>query len=300
MIRPRALVHFLLAALTLVGVIACDSDVKVLDQKSPATGELVAGKIDDRLYRSALSVKILVPEGTQVCSGTLIAEDLLLTAAHCLNGTHSPLAPNQLTAYATARLIEYGSGTDFVRHPRFAEDPRRFDLALVRVRPSTLADATLEIFRRDYRAVTLIDSSWTPDSTQNLVLTGAGIKAGYLEAPFQPPVSEAGAFQGRVGLDRAGTLTSLWDLFRTSRFQPGDLIELSANEKSPWLCAGDSGGGLYVENDKKELLLAGVNARSKIYEFQGKSLCMPSGMVVTPVAPYLEWIARAAEELRRQ
>lgn len=289
---------FLFFALSLT-LSACQGDVKVLDTKNDdPPAKLVRGKIDDRIFRSAVSLKIRVAAGTAVCSGTLLEKDLVLTAAHCLEGLISPLAGDEFSVYATARLLDYGVGRSFLVHPKFKTEPRRYDLALVRLELPPTTDGAVEILRAEFKNPARIPKDWTPDSTQNLLLTGSGIKAGYLEAPFEAPVGEAGKFSGRSAIDRSGTLSSIFDFFKTGTFKEGDLMELSANESSPWLCAGDSGGGMYLENKDESLTIAGVNSRSKMYSFQGKTLCMPSGMIITPLAPHWQWVDSAAREIK--
>lgn len=284
---------------SLIIMAACQGEVRVMSQDQDDSPEnLVRGKTDDRFHRMSVTLRVRLPVGTAICSGTLIEKDVVLTAAHCFEGLQSPVADDAITVEATAQLARYGLGQRFESHPQFQTDARRFDLALVKLELSAEPASAIEIMRNEFANVQRPARNWIPDEKQSLILTGSGIKIGFLEAPFKQPLVEAANFRGSVEIERAGSLRTVWDFFSVSSLVAGDLLSLSAGQNSPWLCAGDSGGGLFVENEDKSLMLVGVNSRSKMFRYQGKTLCMPSGMIATPISPYLSWIESTIRKLQ--
>lgn len=291
--RGRGIGVAIVVSLMSLQLLSCDSAPSEGDLNSDEgkTSALVRGKASAELQ--GIAVTLIVPVSktqSEICSGVVMAPGVILTAAHCFD----PIATAEDFALTGIRVAEtrledagaelhpVGAGQSVQIHPRYKEDPRRFDLAILKV-----------VAKAGYvwkTGLSLADAEWLPSQGDQLLLTGAGVKDGYLEAPAKPSVMEMGAFQGEVRVDRKGRFSIVQSML-SSALQPGDLLEMNAGDASPWLCAGDSGGALLSRADGQFVLL-GVNARSQQISFQGKTLCLSSKMVVTPIAPHLDWIEK--------
>jgi secreted trypsin-like serine protease len=202
---------------------------------------------------------VLLSSRAQDCSGTLIARDLIITAAHCVvsGGSFSLIANGVSIPILT-----------IVVHPQYRRDsyethkpsPDIAILKLARPAPSHLHPARLAI-----------DKSFPPRGTMFII-------AGFGEA------SE--------GDRRIGTLRSvqLLNVGTTG----GIMLRLSSAENSriAGSCTGDSGGSAF-RNLNNALILYGVIAWAG--GRQGRNCGLVTGIVL--VANQLEWIRTTARSL---
>ncbi len=119
----------LLALLTLLFAIALPAGAETSRLQSMLTGD------DSRGWEA---VGRLNMGHTGFCTGTLIAEDLVLTAAHCLyekdsGRAYAPQEIEFLAGWRGGRAAAYRSARRMVAHPGFTEDGgnRAYDLALI-------------------------------------------------------------------------------------------------------------------------------------------------------------------------
>jgi Trypsin len=237
----------------------------------------------------------LVYKGTFRCTATLIAPDVILTAAHCLEGSSGnfgftldsqvPLTPGATTLPPAvdpdAGTMDSSGDVDagdmelpvvgdtpvypvFLvhQHPDFDSGGANKDLGQVN-------DVGVAILRRPITTVPVeqVDTRLTdvgPGS--ELRLTGYGVTAWYLK------YSAGIKHDAMVLVDGVGDFE-----IRTSA---------AAVEAQP--CKGDSGGPLFAQ-DGDAHPITGVISRSATQSFQCNQ-----GAIATRVAPYAGWIAEAS------
>jgi len=210
-------------------------------------------------------IVMIISTRGNVCTGTALARDLVLTAAHCVapQATYRISTPEHPKGFATARIVA---------HPRY--DAANYqkgrvtaDVALIRLTeplPGAVVPAPL-------------GKTGKVSPGDRFVIAGYGTIA---------PRSDAG-----LGVPRAATLTV------TGR--PGNLqIRLVDPETKDTrfglgACTGDSGGPAF-RNDEGRYGVIGVVSWST----GPKSTTGCGGLTgVTPLSLYRQWIERTAETL---
>lgn len=196
------------------------------------------------------------------CSGSIIAEDLILTAAHCIsNGAMSVVFRTNMFASGTGDVIPV---TGKIIHASYAPSGSNivpYDIALLKLQRA---------IPTRYKPVKLLPSS------KPLVPGEAVLQAGFGET-----IVRGG---GSFGLLRSVNNNYL------GKASYGRIRV--ANKNFTGTCSGDSGGPLFVNKDG-EWFVAGAlsgGVESKQYGCHG-------GGTYTGTAEFSDWILRAAQQL---
>jgi hypothetical protein len=207
---------------------------------------------------------MLVVRGRMVCTATLIAPDVGLTAAHCLKtpdfGTLGfTLDTDGSDGIENVTLLQFAH-----MHPDFDDrvDPY-VDLAVrndigVFILKSPVVDAPLE-------QIDEMGSDTVLDPGNTLAMCGYGW-----------PSYTSGSF----GLKRDANVL----VDRTDDF------EFSTAPANPQPCNGDSGAPLFIDSPSGRRIV-GVVSRA-----MGRSEMCDTGAIITRVAPYAAWIAGASSD----
>ena len=209
-----------------------------------------------------IATGMVVTRGRLVCTATLIAPDVGLTAAHCLKkpdfGTLGFTLDNDASDGTDAVIpIQFAH-----MHPDFDEAVEPYvDLSIrndigVFILKSPVPDATYEQIDEEAS-----DAKVDPGNT--LAMCGYGW-----------PSSQSGSF----GLKRDANVL----VDRTDDF------EFSTAPANPQPCNGDSGAPLFVDTPQGRRIV-GVVSRA-----MGRSEMCDTGAIITRVSPYAAWIAGAS------
>ena len=232
----------------------------------------------------------LMYKGVFRCTATLIAPDVILTAAHCLPGSSGnftftllsqvPLTPGAMIA-PVAYDMDAGMPDPSDVDPPLPSTSETFPVFLVHAHPDfdsggankdlgQVNDVGIAILRRPITTVPVeqVDTTFTdvgPGS--ELRLTGYGVTQWYLK------YSAGVKHDAMVLVDGVGDFE-----IRTSA---------AAVEAQP--CKGDSGGPLFAQNSDGSHPITAVISRSATQSFQCNQ-----GAIATRIAPYASWIAEAS------
>lgn len=201
-----------------------------------------------------------------ICSGTLIAPDLVLTAGHCVADQNLFMIQGNYKGSSAIKLARAARV-----HPKFAINnifmgmggkSTTNDIALIHLSdkfPSTFKPASLPAREVQY-------------NDQKVVVAGYGRT---FSSKNKKRSSDSGVL--RFGGSKV------------SSFKSGGSIQLKENGKS-YGCPGDSGGPLYT-NSGNRLVVIGIHSWGN---------CDWSTANAESVGQHLQWIKKASEELRSE
>jgi hypothetical protein len=207
---------------------------------------------------------MIVSEGTLRCTATLIAPDVVLTAAHCLNG---PV----YGALGFTLDTDLSNGVDSAIGFKVMHQHPEFDASV---------DPYLDLAVRNDVGVAILDqpiADITPEEVD--------------EPIFQTPMDNGTPFAmcgygwevwNSGGYARKREAMMMVD--RTANF------EFSTMPADPQPCNGDSGGPLFVDGPVRRRIV-GLVSRAV-----GASSMCNTGAIVTRVAPYTDWIRQASKD----
>lgn len=230
----------------------------------------------DPVAQSTVLIIGKIARGTFTCSGTVIADDLVLTAGHCLGG------PGYAKLDVYFRTDKDGSGPVLgvkhqIRPETYNTDPHRpwNDLALLRL---------MQRIPSNYHPVPLLsDPTWLQNGAP-LILAGYGITV-----PIAPEFGAGGA----------GILRKTESKLLQSSYHENELL-VDIHERGA--CFGDSGGPAYLQIGH-DLVLAGVTShlseKNRLPdEGRRKRYSCSVDMIYTNVLALSAWIQKAISEIR--
>jgi len=234
----------------------------VVDDVSVARQDIIAGHPSDPGQFPATGM--IVIGDALICTATLIAPDVALTAAHCLG---DPV----FGTYGFTLDTDGADGTDNVvqatvwhQHPGY--DDR--------------VDEFLDLAVRNDLGVLLLDQPILDVMPEKIALPSDG--------DLTPP----GAQLSVVGYGRVVWHTGNLALKRDAQVvvDRSESHEFSTTAVDPQPCNGDSGGPLFAETPKGRRIV-GLVSRAV-----GSSQMCDTGAIITRVSPYGDWIYLASHD----
>lgn len=216
---------------------------------------------DDGAARSTVALLNQVGGHQIICTGSFIAKDTVLTAAHCVDQGTSKMVIIFSNRIARATSSEIRKATASVQHPRWKspDSEGRGDLAVVHFEGSLPEGA---------RIASLASSRLSLQEGEDVLFLGYGV-TGKLANPGD-------------GILRATTSTI------QAQISPTEIV---TDARSSSICFGDSGGPAFVRQGKR-LVQWGVASAVL------NKACNEAS-VHTDVSSYRAWIQSASAQMRK-
>jgi hypothetical protein len=254
---------------------ACFGAVLPLMAAAMPAHAVVRGEVTRDPNGARASVVRVESSNGELCSGALIASDLVLTAAHCVmdRTNYRVVAVDRGFRQRTVRAVAAAMHPAFVPGTTPRSQPG-VDLAILRLEAPLGAD----FMPLDPRQTGSVDRG------QPVELAGFGI---------------SGEGQGKTArVLRRTRLVSLGTLQVANRVTVVADSERLANTAGAGACRGDSGGPILAGGPGSYQLLGIVSWSSGALDTRTRSAC--GGLTaITPIAEHASWIAARAADLRR-
>jgi len=190
---------------------------------------------EDSEYPSCLAI---ANDDGYFCSGTLVSQDRVLTAAHCLEGREATKVLVGKDAHKPSSVVDVACS---VLHPEYTNGKPLHDLAVLVLESDVSSPEPAELAPPEVVA-----------SSESVVLVGYGESYELL-----------GPNKGRRRHVSVSVLSSECSAVESETYGCGEGLEMVTSSVSTvGLCAGDSGGPAFVELGVGKVALAGVNSRS--------------------------------------
>lgn len=269
------------------------------------TGIMGGKRVEEASPYSRTVVALIDTEYNSICTGSILSENLILTAAHCVDdiehfnlyvvfatnadevmGSREP----DIKALLTRRVAKIVVHDDYNPEEQTDENPFDFnDIAILKIK-GTLPEG--------FKPVKLVENSFELKRGMQATLVGYGVNEVQVE-----PVDPKEVKNLREALEYGEVICDddLQNCLKVDMFGDGILrvghapiegftkSEVRLDERNGGTCMGDSGGPAYIEK-KNELFLFGITSR-------GSALCDMTG-VYTSVPYHLRWIERTINKLQ--
>lgn len=228
-------------------------------------GETVSAS--DPVAKTTVALKITLPEGTALCTGSIIAEDLIVTAAHCVNphGTGMKVVFGLKSSATTTRAATDARVPQEYRGDA-SEGIDQYDIGLIRFEGGLPAG---------YAAAKVLPESISLTDHQTVTLAGYGITDG---------ITHAGA----------GTLRKTDVQIKQANY--GRTEVLLDQTQGHGACHGDSGGPALVTSGGNSYVW-GVTNRGAPDNAPDDCLHLS---VYTKINAHQAWLDGAAHDMRPQ
>jgi secreted trypsin-like serine protease len=225
----------------------------------------------DPIAASTVAIINQSENGTSLCTGSLIADDLVVTAGHCVSGKGAELSiefttnlsrskGKRVRAMGIARPKSYG---------HMVEEEDMNDIALIHFEGG---------LPEPYHKARLLEDASLLKDGEKVILAGYGVNDG---TPHQP-ADEAGA----------GVLRKV--SVRIARASYGHTEVAMDPSHGRGACHGDSGGPAFIKQGN-EYLLFGVTSRGFS---EGPDDCT-NGSIYTNILAQAKFVSEAAVNLRQ-
>lgn len=216
-----------------------------------------------------------------LCTGSLVSNDLVITAAHCIEGDPKQIVILFGDEVLTSKFLIFTdvSSSAVIRKAVDAKANPAFDIN--HMKPTGMSDVGIIRF------------------------TG-GIPAGYKPATLlvnydkyvqngSPAVMSGYGISSRFGNSGSGTLRKVTLEVEDAHLSPNETLIKADTDKG--ICSGDSGGPAYLESNGK-LALWGITSRAgNGYIFGFVKMNCVAGSVFTRVDEFWSWFQSAAKAM---
>lgn len=237
-----------------------------------------------------------IPVGTiGLCTGTLIEQDIIVTAAHCfmdptirqilISFVTDIKAVNKDNTLDASDVLINGDYHSVDAEKGFAEGDPSNDIAIIKLRTPAPSD---------YKPAKLPSADFALTVKNKLILSGYGANVPVLNELVTDPVSGVERIVAIKMKDSGtGTLRTVTDVTITKVTADNKEIVITEAKGTRGACHGDSGGPAYVKQSDGSLILIGVTSRGT----SELGNCNESG-VFTNMVGHLDWIKTTIAELR--